>query len=273
MKKLLLFLVLCAITVWSCKKSNSSKNSGSGYYLSAAVNVTDKASLVDSMIYDSSHRLSAFLQIKYDTSTGVPLQTSTSILFTLPGGSAPATAYTYQSPNSYELHSLSYDNQGRIIKDTCAATGYVATFTYPANAIAIRVLYDGTPMNNQIDTLFMSGGNIAKANTWMPNDAGTADSLQGSLNFGYSSVTNPFYHPSISASVGPLLYVFTVNGLGGGLDPVSAKTQSSISGKIDGLPSNLTIPFTQTLDNKGRLSELSASVFGFGGEAIYFRYY
>lgn len=271
-RKLLFFLVLCGITVLSCKKSNSSKNSQSGYYVSSAVSVTEGSRLVDSIIYDSTHRIASFLQIKYDTSSGSPVTVNTAVLFTLPGGSAPATGYTYISPNGSELHMLTYDNQDRIIKDTCAATGYVATFTYPGNSIAIRVLFDGKPMNHQIDTLFMNGGNIAKAVTWMPDDAGTADTLQGTLNFGYGSVANPFYHPAITGSVGPLLYVLTVNGLGGGVDPISAKAQSSFSGKIDGLPQNLTINFTQSLDSKGRLSELSASLFGLG-EAIYFNYY
>ena len=274
MKKMLFFLlILCVITVLSCKKGGSSNNnSQSGYYVSSATSVSSGSSLVDSFVYDSSHRVAGFIQISHDTSTGTPVQTEVSYIFTLPGSSAPPSAYQYTSPAGTESHTLSYDNQGRIAKDTCATTGYVAYFSYPNNNIAITVLFDGSPMNNQIDTLYMSNGNITKANTWMPNNAGTADSLQGSLNFGYGSVTNPMYHSTITGSIGPLFYIFTVTGLGGGVDPISAKAQSSLSGKIDGLPSGITINFSQTTDSKGRLSVLSASLFGLG-ESIYFRYY
>lgn len=269
-RNLLFFLVLCVVTALSCKKSNSSKNSPSGYYVSSAVSVTSGSKLVDSFVYDSS-RLAGFFQTKYDSTGGSPLLTSASVIFTLPAGAAPPTGYTTDI-NGFTLHTLTYDNQGRIIKDTCTTNGYVAYFSYPGNNIAVTVLFDGTPMNNQIDTLYMSGGNITKAVTWMPNDAGTADSLQGSLNFSYSSVTNPFYHSAVTGSIGPLLYVLSVDGLGGGIDPVSAKAQSSVSGRIDGLPSNLTLDFNQTLDSKGRLSVLSGSLFGIG-EAIYYNYY
>jgi len=273
MKKLLLFLpILCVITVLSCKKGSSSNNTQSGFYVSSATSVSSGSSLVDSFVYDSSHRVAGFIQISHDTTTGTPVQTEVSYIFTLPGSSTPPSGYQYTSPAGTESHVLSYDNQGRISKDTCSTTGYVAYFTYPNNNIAITVLFDGSPMNNQIDTLYMSGGNIVKANTWMPNDAGTADSLQGSLNFGYGSVANPMYHSSFTSSLGPLFYVFTVTGLGGGVDPISEKAQSSFSGKIDGLPTGITINFNQTTDSKGRLSVLSASLFGLG-ETIYFRYY
>ena len=273
MNKMLLFLlVLCAITVLSCKKSNSSNNTQSGYYVSSAVSITSGSRLVDSFSYDSAHRLTAFYQLKYDTVGGIAAKANTSVIFALPGGSAPATGYTYTSSTGTQLHTLTYDNQGRVIKDTCSGTGYVASFSYPNSNIAIKVLFDGKPMDNQIDTLFMSSGNISKANTWMPNNAGTADSLQGSLNFGYGSISNPFYHTSITSSIGPLLYILTVDGLGGGIDPISAKAQNSVSGKINGLPSNLTVNFSQATDSKGRLTELSASLFGIG-ESIFFNYY
>lgn len=271
------FLALGIITVWSCHKSNSSKNpSDSGNYLSSATSVTAGTRIVDSFDYDSAHRITQFIQTKYDTSTGTAELVVATTQFTLPSGTNPPTGYVYSINGNAVTHTLTYDNQGRILKDTCPATSYVAYFSYPSGNIAATILFTGTAnsaTNNEIDTLFMSNGNAATINTWMPNNAATADSLQGSLKFSYSGTANPMYHQSITSSIGPLLYSLTVNGLGGGMDPVSQKAPSSFSGTIDGLPGSLTIGFSQTTDSKGRLSSLSASVFGFGGEAIYFNYY
>jgi hypothetical protein len=275
MKKYWLFsLILCVVAVWSCHKSNSSGSSaGSAYYLSSTVTYTAGTRIVDSFAYDSTpYRLAEFVQTKYDTTTGTPVTTVASALFNLAAGSNLPTAYTYSINGNAVTHTLSYDNQSRIVKDTCPTTGFVAYFSYPNGNIATTILFNGTTANNQIDTLYMSGGNIATANTWMPNDEGTADSLQGYLKFGYSSVANPAYHQTITSSIGPLLYILTVDGLGGGLDPISEKASNSLSGQIDGLPSGLTINFTQTTDSKGRLSELYAGLLGIS-ETINFNYY
>ena len=273
MKKYLLFsLFLCIITIWSCHKSNSSGNSNSGYYLRSSVTYTAGTSIVDSFDYDSAHRITQFIQTKNDTTTGTPILTVASTQFALAFGTTPPTGYTYSINGNTVVHTLSYDNQNRIIKDTCPTTGFVAYFSYPNGNIASTILFDGATLDNQIDTLYMSGGNIATANTWMPNTAGTADSLEGSIKFGYSGVANPTYHSAITGSIGPLLYMLTVNGLGGGLDPISQKASNSLSGQIDGLPQGLTIGFTQTTDSKGRLSALSASLLGIG-ETVFFNYY
>jgi hypothetical protein len=274
MKKYLLFsLILCVVAIWSCHKSNSSKNTAdSGYYLSSATSLTTGTRVVDSFQYDSAHRISQFIQTKYDTSTGTPVLTVASTQFALAAGTTPPTGYLYAINGNTLVHTLSYDNQSRIIKDTCPTTGYVAYFSYPNGNIAATILFGGSVTNNQIDTLYMSGGNVATANTWASNTAQTADSLEGSLKFGYSGLANPMYHSAITNSVGPLLYLLTVNGLGGGMDPVSQKASNSLSGNIDGLPQGLTINFSQNTDSKGRLSVLSASVFGIS-ETVLFNYY
>lgn len=278
MKKFMLFsLILCVITVWSCHKNSSSNNSpNSGYYLSSATSVTAGIRVVDSFDYDSAHRLLQLLQTKFDTSSGTAVSTVAAAQFMLPATGLP-TGYIYSiksgTLNSTEQHTLTFDNQNRVIKDTCATSGYVAYYSYPSGNIAATVYFDGSPSNKQIDTLFLSNGNVATANTWMPNNAGTADSLQGSLKFGYSGLANPAYHSSITGSLGPLLYQLTVNGLGGGLDPVSQKASSSLTPTIAGLPFAITINFNQTTDSKGRLSTFSGSVPGYGGETVYFNYY
>jgi hypothetical protein len=227
---------------------------------------------VDSFDYDSSHRITQFIQNKYDTTTGTPELTVASTQFSLAAGTNPPTGYVYSINGNAVVHTLTYDNQNRIIKDTCPVTGYVAIYSYPNGNIATTVLFNGTAMDNQIDTLYISGGNVATADTWQPNDAGTADSLQGVLKFGYSGLANPMYHSAITNSIGPLLYILTVEGLSGGMDPISQKASNSLSGQIDGLPQGVTINFSQTTDSKGRLSVLSASVFGIG-ETVLFNYY
>lgn len=272
-KYTLFFLILCVVTIWSCHKGNSSKNTDSGYYVSSATSVTAGTSIVDSFTYDSAHRITQFIQTKYDTTTGTPEMTVATTQFALAAGTTPPTGYVYTINGNSVTHTLSYDNQGRIAKDTCPTTGFVTFYSYPNGNIAATIQYSSVYLDNQIDTLFMSSGNAATINTWMPNDAQTADSLQGSLKFGYGGTANPMYHASITSSIGPLLYILAVNGLGGGLDPVSQKAPTSFSGTIDGFPSGFTLNFSQQTDSKGRLSMLYAGVPGFGSETIYFNYY
>lgn len=268
------FLILCVVAVWACHKSNSSKTPvDSGNYVSSAVSVTSGARVVDSFDYDSAHRITQFIQTKYDTTTGTPAVVVASTLFTLASGTNPPSGYAYTVSGNTVIHTLSYDNQGRISKDTCPATGFVTYYSYPSGKITATVLFTGSATNNQIDTLFLSGGNAAIINTWMSNKAGTADSSRGSLVFGYGSTANPMYHPAITGSIGPLLYILAVNGMGGAMDPVSEKAPNSLSGNIAGLPPGLTLHFTQQTDSKGRVTELSAGIPGIGGESVYFNYY
>ena len=87
MKKYTLFsLILCVVAFSSCHKNNSSKNTDSGYYLSSAVSVTAGTSIVDSFTYDSAHRITQFIQTKYDTTTGTPAMTVATTQFTLAAG-------------------------------------------------------------------------------------------------------------------------------------------------------------------------------------------
>jgi hypothetical protein len=120
--------------------------------------------------------------------------------------------------------------------------------------------------------LFLSNGNIGSSHVYGPNNAGTADSLEESIKYGFSGISNPAYHSAITSSVGPLLYILAISGYGGNYDAISQKAYNSLSGVGDGLPSGVTINFALSEDAQGRLSQQSVN-FG-GSEAIIsYRYY
>jgi hypothetical protein len=277
MRKLPLFLTaLLLFFVYSCKKSSSShsNNTNSNAWLSSVTSWSSPTSIVDSFTYDSAYRVASYMQIEYDTSSGTPNAYTWSAVFSLPAGSsAPPSSYTNNLTGTNELHQLTYDAQGRIIKDTSlGSSGWVIYFSYPANEIAITALYEGSIANSIVDTLFLSNGNIGSAHVYGPNNAGTADSLEQSIKYGFSGISNPAYHSAITSSVGPLLYILAISGFGGNYDAISQKAYNSLSGVGDGLPTGVTINFTLGQDAQGRLSSQSVN---FGGtEAIIsYRYY
>jgi hypothetical protein len=277
MRKLPLFLTaLLVIFIYSCKKSSSSNNNSanSNAWLSSVTSWSSPTSVVDSFAYDSTHRVASYTQLEFDTSTGTPYAYTWSAVFSLAaGGSAPPSSYTNNLTGTSELHQLTYDAQGRILKDSSlGSSGWVIYFSYPANAIAITALYDGTIANSIVDTLFLSGGNIANTHIYAPNNAGTADSLEGTLKFGFSGVSNPAYHSAVTSSVGPLLYILAISGFGGNYDAISQKAFNSVSGVGDGLPSGVTFNYTLSTDTQGRLSGQSINVAG-SESTISYRYY
>jgi hypothetical protein len=272
-----LSLILCAFLFLffiSCHKTGSSNSNSSAYYLSSVTNVSPQQKVVDSFTYDSSHRLARFAQYAYDSTSGTPQASYWTADFALPAnGSAAPASYTFTINSTQDIHTLSYDGQGRITKDTSlSGSGFVTYYSYPNNNIATTVLFDGTPLNNQIDTLFISNGNVSSSHTYLPNNAGTADSLEGALSFGLSSLGNPAYHAAISKSIGPLLYILQFDNYGGGLDPISANVFNSISGVESGLPSNVPIKYIPVTDSKGRLIQLSTS-YGVAAGVILYNYY
>lgn len=275
MRKLTLYLTaLLLFFTYSCKKSNSSSSSNSNSWLSSVTNYSAQESIVDSFSYDSSHRLASFMQFEFDSSGGYPISANWSAIFSLPAGSSAApTSYTNNLTGTTELHLLTYDAQGRILKDSSTgSSGWVIYFGYPNGNIAINAYYDGTVANSILDTLFMSNGNIASMHGYGPNNAGTADSLEGAIKYGFSGIANPGYHSTLTSSIGPLIYILQISGYGGIFDNISQKTLNSISGQSDGLPPGVTITYTLTTDSQGRLSQQSAS-YGGSSSSLVYRYY
>jgi len=269
------FVVFLVFFICSCKKSNSSSNSSnSNSWLSSVTNYSPQQSIVDSFSYDSSHRIASFMQFDFDSTNGYPIYANWSAIFALPAGSSASPAsYTNDLTGTLETHELTYDAQGRIIKDSSlGSSGWVIYFGYPNGNIAINAYYDGTIANSILDTLFMSNGNIASLHAYAPNNAGTADSLEGVIKYGFSTISNPGYHPTLTSTIGPLIYILQISGYGGFFDNISEKVLNSISGPVGNASGNVTIPYTLTKDSQGRLSRQTAS-YGGSTASIVYRYY
>jgi hypothetical protein len=273
MKRILLCTpVFVIIFATSCSKTSKSGNLNAPvFYLSSATTYSPGTTVVDSFSYDSSNHVTQFSQFEYDTVGGTPAVKTWSAVFATTGTATPPPSYTYTSNGSSQTHSLSYDGQSRITKDTCTSTGYVAYYSYANGNIATTVLVNGSASNNEIDTIFVSNGNASAVHTYMSNSTGTADSLVGALNFGFSTTANPLYHSALTTSMGPLLYILQVENYGGSLDPISVNAFNSVSGTLDGF-SGVTLNFSLINDAESRLNVISASLLG-DYEIIYFKYY
>lgn len=284
MRKLPLSLtVIGLLFTISCKKSSSSNNNNnnggdSKGWVSSITSYSpgDRQAIVDSFSYDGTHRVASYQQFEYDTSSGTAYSANWSAIFTLPADTTkPPLTYTNDLSGTMELHELTYDAQNRIIRDSSTGpSGWVIYFGYSGNYIAINAWLNGNGNfeGSLIDTLFMSNGNIGSFRVYGPNDAGTADSIQGNLTLGYGNLVNPCYHSVITSSVGPLIYILAISGYGGNFDAVSQKAFNSISGQVDGLPGNVTLHYAQTADSQGRLIQETGNLGGSSGTITY-RYY
>jgi hypothetical protein len=269
-------LILALFLIFSCKKSNSGGNSttATSTYLSSAVSWSPQQKIVDSFSYDSLHRLTQFSQLTYDTTSGSAQYYSSNVEFTYQDNATSPTRYVYSDTllgDYSDIHILSYDGQGRIVKDTSySGSDYVAYYSYPNNNPASTVLFEGTIDDNLIDTLFLTNGNISSEHVYNSDVPGQPDVLDGDVQYGFSSTANPAYHSAITSSIGPLLATLEINGFGGFVDFISKNAVNKLSGIADGLPPGTVLNYTLTNDSKGRLSQM-AFVGASGG--IVFHYY
>ena len=266
-----------ALLAGSCKKSSSGPNQPSNSsYVSSVRAHTSQVQLVDSFTYDNAHRLTVFAQYDYDTTTGTPVSDGLIATFSYTGSSQLPASYTavqLSNPANSDLHKLYFDGQNRIVKDTSiSGSGYVNYFSYPGGNLVSKVLFDGTAGNDQVDTSFLSNGNISSQHIYYPNNAGTADSLSGAPQYGYSSSLNPLYHTEIAGSVGLLLNLLAIDGYGGISDFVSPNAVNKESNLGNGIPAAYTLNFNLTSDSKGRVYLVGFSSPG-GSSSILYTYY
>ncbi|PWT71251.1 MAG: hypothetical protein C5B59_18595 [Bacteroidetes bacterium] len=255
------YVLVAWFALFSCNKDNSASGSSnsSTTLLSSARFYTHSNQIVDSFSYDSAKRLVRFAQHGYDTSAGYPVQDSIITEFSFPTNHSLPDSYTYLDGRQGipVHHQLFYDAQNRIIKDTSASgTGFVTYYSYSENTIVSTVLFEGSnnPGDYQIDTMFMSNGDIQREHIYYPNLSGTGDSLSANLFLGYSAYPNPGYQSSISQSVGPLLFILTYDGYGGFTDFISRNLLNKLAGSGSGLPPG-GVNYTVIPDAGGKIIE------------------
>ncbi len=276
MKTLPLCLALGLLFLNSCKKSNSGKGaSATPYYLSSVVAVSLHRRFVDSFYYDTLHRVDTFTQVIYDTTSGTPMFNTWTVQFLYQDANttAPSWYNFYDAPlGGYgDYHLLSYDGSDRITKDTSlSGSGYVTYYSYPSNNLAATTLFEGTPDNNVIDTLYLFNGDVGKEVDYSSVIPGQPDQFVGEISSSYESIANPAYHAAISGSIGPLLNNLAFNNGADFVDFISKDSRIQSEGDETSSSAPVVVNFTLTTDSKGRLAKMTA---GSGASTILFSYY
>ena len=263
MKKITFLFLCAAILIASCKKNSTGPTATdvSKYYVSSVRNYAPGYLGIDSFSYNSSNLLTRYVQYENDSTNGTPIVDSVFYIFSYSGSSPVPSSYTYLQPSvgTNEVHQLSYDAQNRVTGDVCATRiGFFVNLSYPAGNDAATVQFSSSVGDNQIDTLTITNGNATKQVVYYPNSAGTADSLEGTLKIGYSANGNPAYHAAISNSLGPLLFILSLDGFSNFVDFNSKDMANSITDIEPGVP-NRTINYSFTSDSKGRVSKANYS--------------
>ena len=238
-------------------------------YLASARTVSQSTMITDSFSYDDQHRVARYAQYATDgTHSGVITAD-----FTFSGSNALPAGYTYTyNTDAPETHQLTYDGQGRIIKDTSLSGNYFVTYyAYSGNYIINTILFDGTYDNAQIDSLKVTDGNVTGLKVW-GEDQGNWEK-QGDLSLGHVTAANPGYKEQVANAVGPLLYVLAVYNYGGYNDYISKALTNKITGTSDGLPA-AGINYAVGLDATGRVSSIAPTGAGVpAGTKTVFTYY
>lgn len=263
----------------SCQKSGTEDNKPAATisYLSSIRSYSPQFQVVDSFKYDDAHRVAVWTSYSYDSTNGIPLTDQLQVAFSFTGNNPVPASYTYTHALNAPMkgvHQLSYDGQNRIIKDTALnGTGFVTYFSYPGNSIAINLFFSSGYPDKQLDTLFISGGNVIEERLYFMNSSPTTDSLVGAPQFGYSSYANPAYHAEIASTIGPLLHTIALNGFGGYSDFISKNAVNKVGGLGDEFPQGTTINFNLTADSQGRLAFLTAGAVPADNDKTVFTYY
>jgi hypothetical protein len=280
MKKLTLSLSIALLFLYSCKKSNSGSAPSSNYYLSSVVAIgtattsnPQSGQIVDSFNYDTLHRINTYIESDYDSSQFGPELSTWNIQFIYQGSNSWPSSYNYSDGGSiggpYGSHLLSYDAEHRIMRDSCLnGSGDYTDFSYTNNSIVITFFDGGTILPASVNTYFISNGNVSKETLASPQ----VSSSLGVVNYTYSSIANPAYHPLIFNSIGPLLTALNLSA--GTVDFISQNAWQGTSQAVSvSLPDFLT-NYTLDTDNKGRLSKMTLNSDSSGGwNTILFNYY
>jgi hypothetical protein len=264
MKKNLCLILCVSVLAGSCKKNSSGPSSppidATQYYVSSVRSYTPGALGLDSFTYNAAHLLTKYVEYGFDSTSGSPQSDSLVFEFAYTGNSPVPASYTFSQPDQGtvdELHNLSYDAQNRVTKDVCPSrSDFFTDYSYPNSNLAATLQFSSAGLDNQIDTMFLTNGNMTKQVVYFPNDAGTADSLNGTIQISYSSFGNPMYHPAISGTIGHLLFVLSFDGFQNFVDFNSKNLDNSITDIEAGSPP-VTYKYNIAADSKGRASTMT----------------
>jgi hypothetical protein len=200
MKKLILAFFPIALFA-ACQKSGSSPSQIPSSTKLSSARVYNGSVIVraDTFTYTASGNFSS--QREWTYTNGVSNKDTFTVSFSYTGGNnANPSAYTITDGWGVNTYSLTYDNQGRVVKDTIIPdiAARAGSFSYPNNNIAYT-----SADNGSADTLYLSGGNIVKtAQATIPFDP----NAYHVITFSYSGAyPNPFYYTGQSDNVRILL--------------------------------------------------------------------
>ena len=212
MKKSILSLCIL-IFFFACKKNDSNTPASTGTLVTSirSSDYTQQQLSIDSFVYDDHKNIIRIIVWDIDTLQVPVISDSTVLKFTYTGSGANPSSYlknyyygsTSGTPiiSDTENHTLTYDNQGRVIFDTTSDNGGRARrFKYTSSYIAVNQV----PYKDTYDTLFLNNGNVT---------AYSAYSDQYGIDFANvytpAGTQNPFYNvnSAIGAAIGPLVFI------------------------------------------------------------------
>jgi hypothetical protein len=219
-------LILSTLTLLaSCNKSSPPATTPSSALVSQAVYAfpSTQGRTVINLGYNSAQQIAYLSFYSYDTSGGISNVDTGAYHFTIDPVTNLPTAYAVVgwksalASSEAETHSLSFDANGRMTKDTLltgqtnAGDSFANYYSYSTNRIIIRdyslYAYDtvttGTGWGaNVIDTMTLVNGNLATQAAYYQN-GGSGWILTTSTDINnYSNFANPLYNAKVSNSLG-----------------------------------------------------------------------
>lgn len=271
--KLLNLTAVCAIATLVFSSCGHKDDGGGGSpvnnsYLRSVYTSAQGTALIDSLHYDDQKRVASYGQ--YITTAGNSAYASFDFHYS--GANTLPDSYVYDDNGySQQTHQLSFDGQGRIVKDTSADSHFATHYIYSGDYIIMTILGDGTMDDATVDTLLVKDGNIAAEKIWQA-DNGTWEK-QGDVQYSHATAANPGYKSEIAGSIGPLLYVLSIYTYGGWGDYISKAAINKVFGDGDGLPPG-GFNYSVKVDGSGRVNKLVPSAVGMpAGYELDFNYY
>jgi hypothetical protein len=238
----------------SCSHGGSSDpgNPVNNSYLSSVRSLEPGVVTIDSFTYDAQHKVARYEQ--FDEEDGQEYHFTAEFSFT-GSNTLPDSYVATVNGGTADTHQLTFDGQGRIIKDTSlSGSHFVTYFIYSGNYIIGSTLFDGTLNNALIDTLTIKDGNITGERVWVADNGPLA--YQGATTLGHSTAANPGYKPEIANTVGPLLAMLSINNYGGYTDFLSKTVMNKVTGDVEGLPPG-GLSYSVSADGQGRVSSVT----------------